>query len=909
MSFIFRSLILGAFGASLIAGCGSGTVSNSVAPPSSTSGITSTTPPVPITAGFTSGSTVTGSKDSVVATASVDSLSVTIGASQTVAITFASSDGLVITGFGVPNSLGTLPSGWSGPSTFSCAAVSTGSNCILTLTYAPTAAGNGTLTIDYEYIDNAAQAKTGKSLTLTYMATTNDNIVAAATPVGQINAAVSGNQAVAVNFTTDDGNPATNFTVTSDLSMLPPGWKSEVPSLACAIVSTGNGCELALTYAPTAAGSGVLTLAYGYQDESGATKTGTLNIPYFARSANTVVATPSPASQVIAVQKTGGQPVALTFTTNDGSAARGLFVTSDLTKLPAGWTAASSGFSCGSVSTGNGCQLHLVYAPTALASGTLTLGYAYTDGAGNSQTGVATLAYAATTNDNVVGTPSPLGQINAVISDGTQTGNGTQAVAITFTTDDGRPATALQLTSSLSTLPAGWSSTVTSFSCPALDADTVCKLPLSYAPSVAGNGTLMLTYTYENNANEAKTGTVSIPYRATTNDNVVGTPNVSSLPALRTGASATATVTFTTDDGNPASMLAVTTGLNPLPAGWSAPSNAFTCATVSAGSACTLTLTYAPTIASTATMLTLGYSYLNDAGNTGTGSVSIAYSAFTPYLYVADATSTTLSACPLSISDAVLACNTAANSFNAPSSIALYSNFAYVANTQGNTLSVCSLGAGGLLSNCAATAATVVAPTAIAINPAAPFIYAQQSNVAPTDRIQVCAITPANGMLTGCTTTAAAFAPLDGIALSADGTHAYSVQTIVNTLIPADSTDFIEVCTVSAMDGTLGACAPSIASTPLALAALAVHNNNLYVSTTSGALYVCPIGAAGAIAGCQTTAVGSNATAISFEDSTAFLSTGSTTLQSCPVNADGTLGACAPVSDPTFTGTAGTAVR
>ncbi len=901
---IFRSLLLGAVAATLISGCGSSTISNSVAPTSGTSGTTSTTPttPVPITAGFTGGSTVSGSKDAVVATASVDSLSVTIGASQTVNLTFASSDGLVITGFGVPNSLGTLPAGWSGPSTFSCATVSTGSNCVLTLTYSPTAAGNGTLTIDYEYIDNAAQAKTGNSLTLTYIATTNDNVVAAATPVGQVNAAVSGNQAVAVNFTTDDGNAATNFTVTSDLSMLPSGWKSQVPNLACATVTTGNGCELALTYAPNAAGSGVLTLNYGYLDDSGANKTGTLNIPYFARSANTVIATPSPAAQITAVQKTGGQPVTITFTTNDGAPASGLFVTSDLTKLPPGWTSATSAFSCGSVSTGSGCELHLNYAPTTLTSGTLTLGYAYTDGAGNAQTGVSTFAYAGTTNDNVVGTPSPTGQINAVVSDGTQTGNGTQAVVITFTADDGRPATALQLTSSLTALPAGWSSSVTSFSCAALDADTVCKLPLSYAPTAAGNGTLMLTYTYENNANEAKTGTVSIPYRATTNDNVVGTPSVSSLPTLRTGSSTTATVTFTTDDGNPASMLAVTTGLNPLPAGWSASSNAFKCATVSAGSACTLTLTYTPTIATTATMLTLGYSYLNDAGYPSTGSVSIAYSAFTPYLYVADATSTTLSACPLSISDAVLACTTASNGFNAPSDIALYANFAYVTNTLGNTVSRCTLGTGGVLSNCA-TAGTFAAPTTVATNPAAPFLYVQQSS-----GLTVCGIS-ANGTLNTCTTTAAAFAPLDGIALSTDGTHAYSVQSIVNTMIPADSTDFLEVCNVSATDGTLSGCAPSVASTPLAVAALAVHNNDLYLSTSTGALYVCPIGAAGAIASCQTTAAGSNATGISFEDSTAFLSTGSTTLQSCPVNADGTLGSCTTISDPTFTGTAGMAVR
>ncbi len=37
-----------------------------------------------------------------------------------------------------------------------------------------------------------------------------------------------------------------------------------------------------------------------------------------------------------AIQMTGGQAVAVTFTTDDGKAAKNLTVTSDLTKLPPG---------------------------------------------------------------------------------------------------------------------------------------------------------------------------------------------------------------------------------------------------------------------------------------------------------------------------------------------------------------------------------------------------------------------------------------------------------------------------------------------------------------------------------------------------------------------------------------------
>jgi len=99
--------------------------------------------------------------------------------------------------------------------------------------------------------------------------------VAAVSPTGQVNALVgSGSQAVSVNFTTDDGDAATNFMLTSDLGALPSGWASSVSGLSCAIVSTGSGCRLALTYAPTAAAGGVLTLNYDFTDDSGLAKSG-----------------------------------------------------------------------------------------------------------------------------------------------------------------------------------------------------------------------------------------------------------------------------------------------------------------------------------------------------------------------------------------------------------------------------------------------------------------------------------------------------------------------------------------------------------------------------------------------------------------------------------------------------------
>jgi hypothetical protein len=621
-----RTLLIGVCSLLLLSGCGSSSFSSSRGTIDSSGGVVATGGNNPPGDPINSGSGPTGSSDTVIATASVvGPMSVTVGAKQTLSITFTSSDGSAISGFGVSGNLATLPAGWSGPGTLSCASVSAGSGCVLNLTYAPSAPGSGMLTINYVYVDNATVPNTNGSVTIAYAATTANNIVAAASPTGEVDDAVgAGSQSVSVSFTTDDGNAATNLMLTTDLAALPAGWSSTATSFSCAIVSAGSGCQLPLTFAPAASGRGTLTLAYSYTDNSGMPRSGALNIPYATSAANTVVATAAPAGQINAVEKSGAQPVAVTFTTDDGKAASGLYITSKLAALPAGWSSGSRSFSCAGVSTGNGCQLHLTYTPAALTSGTLILDYAYTDGGGVPQTGSLNLNYAATTNDNAIATAAPTGQINAVAP------LGSVPVSVTFTTDDAREATALQVTSGLSALPAGWSSTASSFSCSGFSSGTGCQLLLTYAPTLAGSGTLILGYTYINNAGQSKSGSVNIAYRATTNDNVVGTavPATAAVSISGSGMPATAavTVTFATDDGNPASGLAITSDLTALPAGWSSASTSFACATVSAGTVCQLGLLYAPTLVANST-LSLNFTYIDNSGTAKTGSVSIPYTA------------------------------------------------------------------------------------------------------------------------------------------------------------------------------------------------------------------------------------------------------------------------------------------
>jgi hypothetical protein len=615
-----RWLLLGVLSLPILSACGStsmGSESGTIQP-TGTGGAMPVAPVTPPKAAPVGGG-VTGTDNTVSATASVGSVSVAVGASQTISITFTSADGLTLTGFSVYGSLGTLPADWSAPSSLTCASVGPGSGCVLTLTYAPIAIETGTLTLDCVYVDNAGLPRTpGSCLTLTYASTASNNVVASLSPSGEVDAAIGGGkQSVTVTFTTDDGNAATALSVTGLAASLTSGWSSTATGLSCAVVSTGSGCQLPLTFSPTAASNGTLTLNYTYVDGTGAARSGALNIPYATTSNGTVTTSVSPTGEVDATNMGGTQSVAITFTTAGGMTAAGLSILTDLTKLPPGWSSAAGTFSCASVSTGNGCQLQLKYAPTALTSGTVSLRYGYNDASGTPNFGVVNIPYAATTNDNVIGTAAPSGQITAML------GSPGQPISITFTTDDSRLATALQVTSSLTTLPAGWSAGAGTFSCNVVTSGTTCQLMLTYAPTGVDNGTLNLGYAYVNNAGESKSGSVGIPYQTTTNDNVVGTANPTMLAAV-TGSSNLVAVTFTTDDGNFASGLAA--DLSTLPLDWTAPASSFACASVSVGSTCQVVLTYAPTAAASGT-LAFGFSYVNSAGTAKTGTVSIPYTA------------------------------------------------------------------------------------------------------------------------------------------------------------------------------------------------------------------------------------------------------------------------------------------
>jgi len=89
----------------------------------------------------------------------------------------------------------------------SCAVVSTGSGCQLPLAFSPTAMSNGTLTLNYNYVDGSGAARSG-ALNIPYATTSNGTVAASVSPTGQVNAAnLGGTQSVAVTFTTELARP------------------------------------------------------------------------------------------------------------------------------------------------------------------------------------------------------------------------------------------------------------------------------------------------------------------------------------------------------------------------------------------------------------------------------------------------------------------------------------------------------------------------------------------------------------------------------------------------------------------------------------------------------------------------------------------------------------------------------
>jgi hypothetical protein len=412
-------------------------------------------------------------------------------------------------------------------------------------------------------------------------------------------------------------------------------------------------------------------------------------------------------------------------------------------------------------------------------------------------------------------------------------GNPLVEVPVTFTTDDGHPATNLMLTSNLTALPAGWSSTATSFSCTSVNVGTSCQLPLNFTAAIGATGTLQLTYSYLDDAGSAKSGSVNIAYTSTTHNTIVGTSSIPGTVRVAVDDSQAVAVTFDTDDGNVASHLTVTSGLTSLPNYWGGPGQ-FSCAAISTGSGCKLTLTFAP-LSSVAGTITLGYTYIDSAGTAKAGTVTIPYAV--KHVYVTDS----------------------------------------------NGVYVCSIVTGGSLSGCNQTAPGRVSTSNAAMSAAYGIAFADGYafvNQYPDASVSVCAVNPSDGTLAGCSLFAIP-----------SGDYGYSVFATAEYLYIGDGTS--DFCAIGA-NGTLNNCQSVSTGVTLYSFGIYVGTERGYVAPGSSDVQSCTVTISGDLTPCADTGIsGDSGGALTLSGNFVYLTTWSAaSVISCPINANGSLGSC-----------------
>jgi hypothetical protein len=568
-------------------------------------------------------------------------------------------------------------------------------------------------------------------------------------------------------------------------------------------------------------------------------------------AANSLVATPTDTSVKAVVGASAA--VAVVFTTNNGVPVSNVQV-DNLTQLPAGWTASSSAFSCTQAATGNGCMLNLKYQPTAVTSGSVPLAYAYNDDAGVAKSGTVTIPYAATSMDNAVASVSTVGQITVAASSAPQP----QPVTVTFTTDDGNQATNLQITSGLSALPAGWSG-AGAFSCATFATGSGCQLGLAFAPTTTTAGTITLGYSYADNSGASKSGTVSIPYLATGDNNVVAStsPGGQVVGPVNSG-SQPVTVTFVTDNTLAATNFSL--NLATLPTGWTSAANSLSCASVTTGTGCQLQLSYAPTAATTGT-LSIGYSFTSNTGDPKTANVSIPYTTTPGHTYIADFGGNQILECAMSASSGALSACNSILTVPSPRSVTFHGAYAYVTsytsisttvngvpNTPTDTLYVCPVQADGSFAACATTGFNLgfSFPSDVAFN--ANYIYIAEHG----QSVATCTL-DGSGMPTGCATnatfaTSTTFYSPESIVFR--GGSAYVADQGAAAVTNSSTLGTVFVCGVTS--GQLTNCAPATSFTSQAPVSLAVSGSYLYVGADFSTS-VCSLNADNSVGACVAT--------------------------------------------------------
>jgi len=227
---------------------------------------------------------------------------------------------------------------------------------------------------------------------IAYRAQAANTVIGAWIPAGPLAGVVGARTSAVLNFTTVDANPATGLQVTTVLSTLPAGWRSNDETLSCAMLGSDSGCQLRLSYEPREAiQNGKLDIAYTYTDSAGKPQSGTASLAYSADLRDSVIAQVSPPGPLL-VKPLQSQAVTVRFQSGEGASR--LHISSGWPSAESGWSMDPQWPGCASIARGADCVLTLAYAPHAIAGpAVLALAYAYTDSQGHARSGVVDISY------------------------------------------------------------------------------------------------------------------------------------------------------------------------------------------------------------------------------------------------------------------------------------------------------------------------------------------------------------------------------------------------------------------------------------------------------------------------------------------------------------------------------------
>ncbi|MBI3545837.1 MAG: beta-propeller fold lactonase family protein [Gammaproteobacteria bacterium] len=224
-------------------------------------------------------------------------------------------------------------------------------------------------------------------------------------------------------------------------------------------------------------------------------------------------------------------------------------------------------------------------------------------------------------------------------------------------------------------------------------------------------------------------------------------------------------------------------------------------------------------------------------------------------IYITNFTNSTISICPINSDDSLGTCTTtnANGTLSNPDGIALNSTgtFAYISSVSNNTVATCPINSDGSFGTCTASNGngTFSAPQAINLNEASTFAYISNGNAS----MSICPIN-GNGSLGTCTTSTGngTFQEPQGLSFNETETFAYAGNYISNNL---------SICAVNSTDGSLSACTTTTGNGTFNFSVNQVIG--LFMSSPSHFGYIpndgndtvsiCPINADSSLATCVTT--------------------------------------------------------